>query len=280
MAVFNQQSEDRLRLKRIKAEQAIALAMKSRWADAADVNRRILELFPNDVDSHNRLGKALMELAQYDESRASYEEALRLDPTNTIAAKNLQRLEKLIQEGQSAAPAPSKVDPSRFIEESGKTVVTALLDLASPDDVVRLAPGDPLVLELQGTTVRLVEPSSGLVVGRLEPKLNARVQRLLDMGNTYTAAVTSVDSTVVRVIIREASRSSQMGTRPSFPTTASAEAFRGYTREDIFRTDFEEDDDDDDELTEETETETEAPLDVELGAEEPLAEEPDLGEET
>src|SRR6266542_6042926 len=100
MAVF--QSEDRLRLKRIKAEQAIAFAMKNRWAEAADVNRRILELFPNDVDSHNRLGKALMELGQYVEARQSYEEALRLDPTNTIAAKNLQRLEKLIQEGQAA----------------------------------------------------------------------------------------------------------------------------------------------------------------------------------
>jgi len=84
MAVFSQQSEDRLRLKRIKAEQAIAFAMKSRWAEAADVNRRILELFPDDVDSHNRLGKALVELGQYHDSRAAYEQALRLDPTNTI----------------------------------------------------------------------------------------------------------------------------------------------------------------------------------------------------
>jgi len=281
MAVFNQQSEDRLRLKRIKAEQAIAFAMKSRWAEAADVNRRILELFPDDVDSHNRLGKALVELGQYQDSRAAYEEALRLDPTNTIAQKNLLRLEKLIQEGQAAAaPALSPVDPSLFIEESGRTVVTSLVDLADADEIARLAPGDPLNLDVHGTTVRLLEPAGGLVVGRLEPKLAARVLKLLELNNTYSAAVTAVDPTSVRVIIREATRSPQMGARPSFPTTAAGEAFRGYTRDDMFRMDTD-DDDDDDEYPEEAEAEGEPPLDADLGAEEPLvADEPALGGES
>src|SRR5947207_15197414 len=154
MSVF-QQSEDRLRLKRIKAEQAIGFAMKNRWSDAADVNRRILELFPDDVDTHNRLGKALMELGQYPEARASYEEALRRDPTNTTPQKHLQRLEKLIQEGQAAAPPPTPVDPKLFIEESGKTAVTSLVDLAAPEEIARLQPGDTVGLESVGNTVRL-----------------------------------------------------------------------------------------------------------------------------
>jgi len=274
MAVF--QSEDRMRLKRIKAEQAIAFAMKNRWAEAADVNRRILELFPTDVDSHNRLGKALMELGQLSDARASYEEALRLDPTNTIAQRNLQRLEKLIQEGQAAAPPPSRVDPSLFIEESGRTVVTSLVDVAAPEEIARLTPGDTMDLEVVGTQVRLVEPATRLVVGRLEPKLGQRVIKLLEIGNTYTAAVTAVDENAVRVILREAHRSPAMGNRPSFPTTSAPEVFRGYTREDIFRADFEEEEE---EYPEEVETESEAPLEVDLTAEEPLPDEPDLGDE-
>jgi tetratricopeptide (TPR) repeat protein len=279
MAVF--QSEDRLRLKRIKAEQAIAFAMKNRWAEAADVNRRILELFPTDVDSHNRLGKALMELGQYAEARAAYEEAVRLDPTNTIAQKNLQRLEKLVQEGQPvegqpATPAPTRVDPSLFIEESGKTAVTTLVDVAPPEEIARLTPGDTLELDVVGKIVRLVEPGTRSVVGRLEPKLNQRVLNLVEMGNGYTAAVTAVDDSTVRVILREAHRVAAMGNRPSFPTAAGADAFRGYTRDDIFRADLEEEEE---EFAEEAEAETEAPLAVDLSAEEPLPEEPDLADE-
>ena len=52
-------TEDRLRQKRTKSEQAISLAMKNRWQEAADLNREILEAFPNEVDAYNRLGKAL-----------------------------------------------------------------------------------------------------------------------------------------------------------------------------------------------------------------------------
>jgi hypothetical protein len=273
MAVFP--SEDRLRLKRIKADQAIRFAMENRWAEAADVNRRLLEVFPNDVDSHNRLGKSLMELGSYPDARESYEQALKLDPTNTIAAKNLQRLEKLIAEGQTAAPPPAPVDPRVFIEESGKTIVTSLVDVASPEEIARLTPGDKLELEVVGSNVRLLEPATNTVVGRLDPKLSQRVIRLLDMGNTYTAAVTAVDDQTVRVIVREATRSPSMGSRPSFPTAAGAEVFRGYTRDEMFRSDMEEDDE---EFPEEPETET--TLESDVNSEEPLVEEPDLADES
>src|SRR5919112_450475 len=104
MSVF--QSEDRLRLKRLRSEKAIQLAMQNRWDEAVELNRQMLELFPNDVDTYNRLGKALLELGRYSESREAYGNAARLDPTSTIANKNLQRLEKLIDE-EAPAPAPT-----------------------------------------------------------------------------------------------------------------------------------------------------------------------------
>ena len=106
MAAFP--TEDRLRQKRTKSEQAITLAMKNRWDQAAQVNREILEMFPNEVDAYNRLGKALTELGRYAEARDAYAQAVKLDPLNGIAAKNLQRLGKLATEG-TAAPAPSPV---------------------------------------------------------------------------------------------------------------------------------------------------------------------------
>src|ERR687888_658081 len=91
MAAFP--TEDRLRQKRTKSEQAIALAMKNRWDEAAQVNREILDMFPNEVDAYNRLGKALTELGRYGEARDAYAQAVKLDPLNGIASKNLQRLD-------------------------------------------------------------------------------------------------------------------------------------------------------------------------------------------
>ena len=147
MAAFP--SEDRLRQKRAKSEQAIALAMKNRWDQAAQVNREILDMFPNEVDAYNRLGKALTELGRYADARDAYAHAVKLDPLNGIAAKNLQRLGKFAAEG-STVPSPSPVDPRLFIEESGKTTVTLLSDVRRTEATAKLKAGDQLQIERRG----------------------------------------------------------------------------------------------------------------------------------
>jgi tetratricopeptide (TPR) repeat protein len=268
MSVF--QSEDRLRLKRLRSEKAIQLAMQNRWDEAADLNRQILELFPNDVDTLNRLGKALLELGRYSESLEAYQQASRLDPSSTIAQKNIQRLSKLVDE-QAPAPPSTPLDPRLFIEESGRTTVTGLLDLGPPEVLAKLTAGDQLTLEPVGSTVKVLD-LSGAPVGQLEPKLAQRVIRLLDMGNRYSAAVTSVDDHSIRVILRETHREPAMGNRPSFPSTTT-ELGRAYTR-DILRYDIEDDDDEADEAEPE---ETRSELD--MGSEEPNVDEVDINEE-
>jgi len=47
-------------MRRLRSEKAIQLAMQNKWQEAADLNQQILEQFPEDVDTLNRLGKALM----------------------------------------------------------------------------------------------------------------------------------------------------------------------------------------------------------------------------
>src|SRR2546422_3702624 len=71
------------RLKRQLAEQAIAQASAALWADAADSNRKLLEMGP-DAEAENRLAKALWELGELAEAREHYQTALALDPTNPI----------------------------------------------------------------------------------------------------------------------------------------------------------------------------------------------------
>ena len=86
------QEEDRDQVRRRQSERAIQLAMATRWEDAVQANRSIIKLFPNDADSYNRLGKALMELSRFPAAKKAYKRALELDGANQIAKKNLERL--------------------------------------------------------------------------------------------------------------------------------------------------------------------------------------------
>ena len=95
------QAEDRAKAKKQQADLAIQLALRGRWAEAAQLNRSIIDSFPTDVDAFNRLGKAMTELGRYGEAREAYMKALEIDPLNTIARKNLARLATL---GEVSAP--------------------------------------------------------------------------------------------------------------------------------------------------------------------------------
>ena len=267
MAAFP--TEDRLRQKRTKSEQAISLAMKNRWDEAAQVNRDILDLFPNEVDAYNRLGKALTELGRYAEARDAYAQAVKLDPLNGIASKNLQRLGKLAA-GGSAAPAPSPVDPRLFIEESGKTTVTQLTDVRRSEATAKLSAGDQLSLTRRGNQV-VVTNAAGHDIGRIEPKLEQDLIRLLDLGNHYAVFVTAANEQSIHVIIRETHRSAAMGNRPSFRPSAAPESggVRAYTREGVLRYELEEEEEEEEELGEEEEEDAEVvPADLEVGVEE------------
>src|ERR1700736_857013 len=267
MAAFP--TEDRLRQKRTKSEQAISLAMKNRWDQAAQVNREILDMFPNEVDAYNRLGKALTELGRYAQARDAYAQAVKLDPLNGIAAKNLVRLGKFAGEG-SGTQQSSPVDPRLFIEESGKTTVTLLSDVKRTETAAKLSAADQLNLERRGTQV-VMSDLTGQEIGRVEPKLEQDLIRLLGLGNQYAVFVTAAIDQTVHVIIRETRRAAAMGNRPSFRPSAAPESggVRAYTREGMLRYEMEEEEEEEDELGEDEEEETEAvPADLEVGVEE------------
>ncbi|MGD0766548.1 MAG: tetratricopeptide repeat protein, partial [Dehalococcoidia bacterium] len=115
---MNNLTGETTRLRRQRIEQAIQLALESRWREAAAVNRSIISLFPSDVDAFNRLGKALMEMGEYEEARIAYQKTLEMEPANSIARKNLGRLDiraKLTNSGNAGA---KKLDPASFIAET------------------------------------------------------------------------------------------------------------------------------------------------------------------
>ncbi len=226
------QDAERAQARRRQTEKAVQLAMANRWEEAVEANRATIALFPNDADSYNRLGKALMELGRYSEAKKAYKKALALDGTNQIARKNLERLSTLAKAG-SAQAETTQVDPKLFIEETGKSAITALRQTES-DTLARLNAGDRVELRLQGATVA-VETPGGEFIGAVEPKLGLRLIKLIDGGNKYAAGVTSLNADECRIMIKETYQDPSLAGRPSFPTAtgAATESLRPYTKESL-----------------------------------------------
>jgi multidrug efflux pump subunit AcrA (membrane-fusion protein) len=234
---------DRVPNKRHIAEQAIALALQGRWEDAVQLNRRLLTYYPNEADALNRLGKALTELGRYGEARDAYTQALQADPGNAIARRNQERLQVLAERqvsGEVAGNKGEKLDPRLFVEEPGKTAVTALQHLAPPESLVRLNAGDIVRFRAAGRSL-LVETAAGEKIGEVETKLAQRLIHFTQLGNRYVAAIKSLDGREVRVFIRETVQHPSLVGRATFPTRAES-GHRGYTRDTLFRYDPEDDD--------------------------------------
>src|SRR5215218_4572254 len=233
------QTDDRARMRRQLAEQAINLAMQSRWDEASHINRQILSFDPRNVDAYNRLGKALTELGRYGEARAAYSRTLELDAANSIAKKNLSRLQAL---GDVAAPSEGrqKVDPDLFIEETGKTGTTQLRS-PDPEALKVMTAGDLVYLRERDNMLQVTDTMDNYL-GAVEPRLALRLINLMKGGNQYAAAIASVTPAgdQVRVIIKETFQSADNVGKLSFPA-AAPDGFRAYTKESLVRRDFDDD---------------------------------------
>ncbi len=202
-------------------QRAIALAMRSRWSDAVETNLQILEVDPADTEALNRLGKAFTEMGRVDDARETFQKALETSPHNAIARKNLDRLSRLGSEAAVGA-AKSGTRPNVFVEDSGKSGVAGLVNLAASQVLLKLAPGQKLALTVDGKALKVMDPSEAAYVGQVEPKMASRLIRLLDGGNRYEAAVTSVGERELTILIRESYRHpSQVGV-VSFPATSGS----------------------------------------------------------
>jgi len=176
------QEKEQSRLRRQSSKQAIALAMQGQWREAIAVNQSLIEMFPNDVDAHNRLGRAYMELGDYSQAQEAYRRATEIDPYNAIARKNLQRLSYLTEAAIGSEGDFQKLEPQQFIEEVGKAGVVQLYLLAPPAVLARTVAGDRVGLKIDGSSL-MVESSRGEYLGQVEPRNAQRLVKLMEGGN-------------------------------------------------------------------------------------------------
>ncbi len=198
---------------------AVKLALNGQWERAAEINRAILELCPNDCEAANRLAKALMELADYPAARMVLDDLRIKHPNNNIARKNLDRLQKLESAGAARPVASDHVagSPPQFIEEGGKSCTTTLRRASRVSGPVDIAAGDAVALVVRGDSVA-VHSADNRQLGTVEPRLARRLRKLLAGGNQYSAAVVSIDDGAMSIVIRETQQHPSLRNVISFPS--------------------------------------------------------------
>lgn len=236
-----QSAEEKARLKKQWTDLAVKQAQEGQWGEAIGTNKNILNLFPFEPDAFNRLGKAYSELGQYAEARQAYSQTLKYSPNNPIAKKNLERLALLQEEPVQNHAGVDRIDPRLFIEETGKTGGTDLINLAPVSILAKVGVGDKVQLHASGHTL-LVRNANGEDIGQVEPRLANRLISFMEGGNRYAAAILSMEQGQVRLIIREQYQHPSMFGKVSFPSQGGGDTIRAYIKDTMLRYDREDDD--------------------------------------
>jgi tetratricopeptide (TPR) repeat protein len=255
------------------AEQATAAALEAHWARAIELNQKILEIAPDDVDARNRLGRALLEQGKLEDAKAAFTEVLKSEPYNSIAIRQQARVTALLEHKTKPNTTTTRTQPRLFIEDMGKTGILRVINPAPLHVLAKYSPGAECELREQEGLLAL-HARDGELVGFLEPKVGRRLIDLLRTGNQYVAALVSTDPQNARVAIREISQSPENASRISFPGhhRPAETKERAYVRGTFFRYGASEDEleiEDAEEAEEETPT-TEEALEEAESTEEPI----------
>ncbi len=207
--------------KRTLIAEAQEAAIEGRWEEALAINDKLIERFPREAEALNRKGRALIELRQLGAARDAYSEALKADPANMIARRNLQRLEMLYNrpdgtlEGADTAHT-TLPRPNAFIEEVGKTWVEEIANPADLSHLAEVSPGEQLRLVAEDGKV-FVLSDDDVRLGEVGAPIGQRLADLMDGGNQYESFALGISRQSLRIIIRETFKDPSQATKLSFP---------------------------------------------------------------
>ena len=189
--------------------QAIQTALVGDWGKAILLNQQILQTEPNDIDTLNRLAFAFLGLKKINDAKNLYKKVLSIDMKNPIATRNLKRLND---------PTSQRVNfhlNNQFIEESGKTKIIELINVADKKIISNLRSGEKLDLCIKRMKIFALDQDNQYI-GMLPDDLCKRLIKFIHGGNKYEAYARTVDSNKITIFIRELKRVKKYKDQPSF----------------------------------------------------------------
>jgi tetratricopeptide (TPR) repeat protein len=209
-------------------EEARKAAFEGNWEEAVTINLQIIDRFHNDADAFNRLGRAYVSIGNLDDAKEAYTKALRADPANLIARRNLHRLVILRGQGGKSSVEVTRPGPmprtSAFLEEVGKTWVDELVNPGELRTLADISSGEELQLSVENDRL-VVRRANGDRMGEVEPKTARRVMDLMASGNRYEIFALGLAGQTLRTILREIFRDPSVATTVSFPRQITSRAY-------------------------------------------------------
>ena len=204
-----------------KGRHAAELAMQGKWDEAVAVNREIVSDHPDNVDALNRLGKSLLETGLIKDAINTFRNALNLSPNNPIAIKNLHKLtEKYSTKTTKIQKIKPMSWPKSANEEYGKVAIVDLVNQTNKGALETVEDGEEIQLAIMDKIVKAIS-INGSRIGQVEPKLGARISKLIKAGNEYKAFIRKIDGNRVKLLIREIYQHPSQIRVVSFPNIAS-----------------------------------------------------------
>lgn len=197
-------------------DKAIKAMLLGEWQNATLLNKTLLKENPNDIDALNRLAYAFSVLGKIKEAKAAYRKVLKLDILNQIAIRNIKRLSDLsLKRTFKNGSSPIKYVNSTFLEETGKTKIISLVNVASPKVIALLAAGQPIKITVKRSKI-FIQDQNEQYIGVLPDDIGKRLIKLTKGGNLYEAYIKSANGNTVTIFIREVKRAPRYKNYPSF----------------------------------------------------------------
>ena len=193
-------------------QEAIKASVSKNWNEAISLNEKILEVYPEDISTLNRLGIAFSMIGKSKKAEDNFKKVTTIDPHNQIAKNNLSRLKANKTTGL-LNPFSQTVS---FIEEPGKSKVVPLVNQAEPKIFSSLNIGEPVELGHCKHKVKVVDQND-VFVGYLPDNISHRLLQLMRAGYKYKTVMKSVNFKTPQVFISETHASKRLKGIPSFP---------------------------------------------------------------
>jgi len=152
----------------ILSKKAIDAALKANWAEAAELNSQILEKTPDNFDAKIRLGRAYIQTRKFDKAKKLFKEALKVDPINAVALKNLD----LAKRGKVAVKGQVQIDTRSLLKEPGTTAEANINITVKGITAKDFISGENLFLKVKRKAVEVYRYKNDrkLYVGAIEDK--------------------------------------------------------------------------------------------------------------
>lgn len=199
-------------------KQAIESALSNQWNLAIDLNKKILKVEKNNIPAQLRLAFAYLQKGEIEKAKKTYQTVLKIQPGNTIAQDNLEKI-KILQEKKLKKVDQTSVaylDPNIFLEIPGKTAIVELINLGQKNILAQLSVGQKLILKIRRRKIE-ARTENNAFVGFLPDDISRRLIFFIKAKSQYSCYIKEIGLKKVIVFIKEEVKGEKVAKFISFP---------------------------------------------------------------